>query len=64
MGAENSTQDGFAPFAVSEQVFCRVCETYECKKVALPFVLRYLTNELAAMNIRLNFQLEKMIVPI
>ena len=45
-------------FAVSEKVYCRSCETYQCRKVALPFVLRYLTNELAAMNIRLNFKLE------
>ena len=44
-----------ATFAVSEKVYCRACDTYECKKVALPFVLRYMTNELAAMNIRLNF---------
>ena len=44
-----------ATFAVSEKVYCRSCDTYECKKVALPFVLRYMTNELAAMNIRLNF---------
>ena len=62
-GAEEQ-EEGYAPFAVSEQVFCRVCETYECKKVALPFVLRYLTNELAAMNIRLNFKLEDMAVPV
>jgi DNA-directed RNA polymerase I subunit RPA2 len=47
-----------SPFAVSEKVYCRACDTYECKKVALPFVLRYLTNELAAMNIRLDFRLE------
>lgn len=41
-------------YAVNERVQCRVCDTYDCKKVALPFVLRYLTNELAGMNIRLN----------
>lgn len=45
-------------FAVNERVQCRVCDTYDCKKVALPFVLRYLTNELAGMNIRLNFHLD------
>jgi DNA-directed RNA polymerase I subunit RPA2 len=56
--------DGDSPFAVSEKVYCRVCETYECRKVALPFVLRYLTNELAAMNIRLNFKLEDNLAPI
>jgi DNA-directed RNA polymerase I subunit RPA2 len=45
-------------YAVNERVQCRVCDTYDCKKVALPFVLRYLTNELAGMNIRLNFHLD------
>lgn len=44
---------------MNEKVLCRVCDTYECKKVAMPFVLRYLTNELAAMNIKLKFQLDK-----
>lgn len=52
-----STANQSKTFAVNERVFCRVCDTYECKKVALPFVLRYLTNELAGMNIRLNFHL-------
>jgi DNA-directed RNA polymerase I subunit RPA2 len=46
-------------YAVNERVQCRVCDTYDCKKVALPFVLRYLTNELAGMNIRLNFHLDR-----
>jgi len=45
-------------YAVNERVQCRVCDTYDCKKVSLPFVLRYLTNELAGMNIRLNFHLD------
>jgi DNA-directed RNA polymerase I subunit RPA2 len=49
--------DPAASFAVSEQVYCRSCSSYECRKVALPFVLRYLTNELAAMNIKLTFKL-------
>lgn len=34
---------------------CSVCKEGECKKVAIPFVLRYLTNELAAMNIKLTY---------
>jgi DNA-directed RNA polymerase I subunit RPA2 len=46
-------------YAVKEKVICRVCDSYDCKKVALPFVLRYLTNELAGMNIRLNFHLDE-----
>jgi len=45
-------------YAVNERVICRVCDSYDCKKVSLPFVLRYLTNELAGMNIRLNFHLD------
>jgi DNA-directed RNA polymerase I subunit RPA2 len=54
-----SQQSSEKSFAVNEKVFCRVCDTYECKKVSLPFVLRYLTNELAAMNIKLKFHLEE-----
>lgn len=34
---------------------CKVCENSKVEKVALPFVLRYLTNELAAMNIKLTY---------
>lgn len=45
-------------FSVNEKVYCRVCDDYECRKVALPYVLRYMTNELAAMNIKMNFHLE------
>ena len=45
-------------FAVREKVICRVCDSYDCRKVALPYVLRYLTNELAGMNIKLNFHLD------
>ena len=55
---------GSGGFSITEKVFCRVCETTECRKVALPFVLRYLTNELAAMNIRLEFKLEDSLAPI
>lgn len=37
------------------QPICNVCKTSEVQKVAMPFVLRYLTNELAAMNIKLTY---------
>jgi DNA-directed RNA polymerase I subunit RPA2 len=38
--------------------YCRNCDTGESvKKVAIPYVLRYLVNELAGMNIKLNFKL-------
>ena len=42
-------------YPVKEDVYCGVCDTYDCRKVAIPYVLRYMTNELAAMGIRLNF---------
>ena len=38
-----------------EKVYCRNCMGNSCVKVALPYVLRFLTNELAAMNIKLIF---------
>lgn len=38
-----------------ENVTCKEC-TGETQKVAIPYVLRYLTNELAAMNIRVQFK--------
>jgi len=49
---------GEGKFSVNEKVYCRVCDDYQCRKVSLPYVLRYLTNELAAMNIKINFHLE------
>ena len=42
-----------------EEIFCRNCQSNTCVKVALPYVLRYLTNELAAMNIKLSFGVEE-----
>ena len=51
--------DQTSKFAVSEKVLCRVCDSYDCSKVALPFVLRYLTNDLAGMNIKLKFHLDR-----
>ena len=52
------SEAGSSGYNVNESVYCRSCDTYKCKKVALPFVLRYLTNELSAMNIKLNFNLD------
>ena len=43
----------------TEEVFCRNCQSNTCVKVAIPYVLRFLTNELAAMNIKLNFGLKE-----
>lgn len=42
---------------LTEQVRCRVHPQAKTSKVAVPYVLRYLTNELAAMNIKLSFAL-------
>ena len=43
----------------SNDVFCRNCKGNFCEKVAIPYVLRFLTNELAAMNIKLSFGLKE-----
>lgn len=44
-------------------MYCRVCDAYDCRKIAVPYVLRYLTNEMAAMNIRMKFDLDSDLVP-
>lgn len=36
---------------------CRMCNT-KCEPVALPYVFRYLTNELAGMNIRISLKMD------
>lgn len=42
---------------MNEKVICKVCKKDgKCKKVALPFVLRFLTNELASMGIKLSYK--------
>jgi len=43
---------------MKKYAYCRVCDSYKCHKVIVPWVLRYLTNELAAMNIKLTYSLE------
>jgi DNA-directed RNA polymerase I subunit RPA2 len=43
-------------FFLHQGVYCRSCNKENtCVRVAIPFVLRYMTNELAAMNIKLSF---------
>jgi DNA-directed RNA polymerase I subunit RPA2 len=37
------------------KIYCRVCDDSNCTKVVMPFVLRYLCNELAGMNIKMTF---------
>lgn len=50
-------------YNINQAVFCRVCNDYDCKKVAIPYVLRYMTNELSAMNIKMKFNLDTDLVP-
>ncbi|KAG2786660.1 putative DNA-directed RNA polymerase I subunit [Phytophthora cactorum] len=41
------------------QWYCTVCQTGEsCEPVAMPYVFRYLANELAAMNIKMSLTLK------
>ena len=41
-----------------EEIYCETCKNTNHKtyKVSIPYVLRYLTNELAGMNIKLKFK--------
>jgi DNA-directed RNA polymerase, beta subunit/140 kD subunit len=41
---------------VKREVYCRTCQDSKCAKVVMPFVLRYLANELTAMNIKMTFK--------
>jgi DNA-directed RNA polymerase I subunit RPA2 len=52
------TGDSKSDYQINSSVYCRVCDAYDCKKVSLPYVLRYMTNELSAMNIKMKFQLD------
>ena len=65
---ENTTVDAASGgsaahgYSVNTAVYCRSCDGHDCKKVALPYVLRYMTNELAAMNIKMKFELDTELV--
>lgn len=37
---------------------CTNCKGKDCSLVAIPYVMKYLINELAAMNIRMRFRLK------
>lgn len=53
---KNKDKNNFVVNMVSK---CRNCmKENTCVKVAIPFVLRYLANELAAMNIKLSFAIK------
>ena len=57
--AATARGDGGAGGPADRQLRCRSCDTGKhCKLVALPFVFRYLANELAAMNIQLTLTVE------
>jgi DNA-directed RNA polymerase I subunit RPA2 len=44
-----------APIGASREMRCQSCNTSKsCAKVAMPYVFRFLANELAAMNVRVN----------
>ena len=44
----------------NNSIYCLNCASSKnCVKVCLPFVLRYLTNELAGMNIKLSFKVSE-----
>jgi DNA-directed RNA polymerase beta subunit len=41
---------------MNEKAICKVCKKDgKCKKISIPFVLRFLTNELASMGIKLKY---------
>lgn len=46
-------------YLINQIIYCRSCnEENTCVRVAIPYVLRYLCNELAAMNIKLTFAIK------
>ena len=47
---------GTDKYLMKREAFCRVCNDNKCSKIVMPFVLRYLANELAGMNIKLTFK--------
>lgn len=57
-----STYEKSDKFNRKQQRVCITCDQegvfQEKKKVIIPYVLRYLVNELAAMNIKINFNLK------
>lgn len=38
--------------------YCSTCKANDCSKVRMPYVLRYLTNELAAMNVKMTYKMK------
>lgn len=55
------TRNGASPTTRTAQFVCRNCQTRgiksHCEPVALPYVSRYLANELSGMNIKLTLKL-------
>lgn len=53
---DDQEEDEDKDIHMNEKVICKVCKKKSnCKKVALPFVLRFMTNELASMGIKLTY---------
>jgi DNA-directed RNA polymerase beta subunit len=47
--------------AASWQEYCRICDDNTCvSQVLMPYVFRYLANELAGMGIRLTLEVDRL----
>ena len=57
-GATGQSAGSDKHYNITQSVYCRVCDAYDCKKISLPYVLRYMTNELSAMNIKMKFDVD------
>lgn len=60
---QTTVTEGSPAYNVNKAVYCRSCDSYDCRKISLPYVLRYMTNELSAMNIKMNFSLDSELTP-
>lgn len=56
--ASSTLQNTSGAKGMTEVVKCKNCLGAKAEKVAIPYVLRYLTNELAAMNIKLTYTMK------
>ena len=43
---------------IKKKTVCTGCGSNNCSLVAIPYVMKYLINELGAMNIKLKFKLK------
>ena len=55
LGLENGIENSRKPLP-----YCNKCKSGDgCVRISIPYVLRYLTNELAGMNIKLSFKVKE-----